>query len=149
LKTPDLNSLIDISLRLKAKGIVHALGGSGLLFAHGLVEEVGDWDLTTDASLPQVRSCLTGLDWEKGSASNEFRSDYLLRVSSIGTKIEIIGGFTILRNSKAYRILTKVNGLWNQIPLGDLKVWKRAYELMGRPQKAELIELALRKYEVP
>jgi hypothetical protein len=48
---PPLEPLRAVLARLEAAGVPHALGGSGLLAALGLVERVNDWDVTCDADL--------------------------------------------------------------------------------------------------
>jgi hypothetical protein len=46
---PPLAPLLEVHARLDRAGIAHALGASGLLFALGLWDHVGDWDINVEA----------------------------------------------------------------------------------------------------
>src|ERR1700712_3770045 len=62
LKTPPLSGVRAAVAALESAGLGVALGGSGLLAAHGLVERVGDWDLTTDAAVDDVLEALVAAE---------------------------------------------------------------------------------------
>lgn len=67
-------------------GVRCALGGSGLLLSLGLVDRVGDWDLTTDAPLERVEAALQG--WQAARVAGgrpPHASNYVLRVALPGT----------------------------------------------------------------
>ncbi len=94
-RIPSLVALKLISTRLSAVGVNHALGGSGLLYALGLLEEVKDWDITTDATFEAVLLVLQGLEWKRIPPSDTFKSEYFININIDGTPIHLIGGFAI------------------------------------------------------
>jgi hypothetical protein len=57
---PPIAPLLDRVTRLERAGLTVALGGSGLLAALGLTDQVRDWDLTTDATLETAQAALAG-----------------------------------------------------------------------------------------
>jgi hypothetical protein len=143
LTTPPLTGLRAAVAALEAAGLEVALGGSGLLAAHGLVERVGDWDLTTDASLDAVLEALAAGEVPvfaaRDGAPDEapYASEALL---SLAGSVDLIVGFAILDDDgTAVRLPTRVSGRWNDLPLGDLAVWEQAYVLLGRADRAALL----------
>jgi hypothetical protein len=137
LVTPPLSGARAAVAALEAAGLEVALGGSGLLAAHGLVERVGDWDLTTDAPVDDVLEALVAAeipvfaarDGAPDEAPHASRALLSLRGS-----VDLIVGFALLDGDGAQIPLpTRITGRWNDLPLGDLAVWRQAYALLGRP----------------
>ena len=137
--TPSFAALKQVSDRLKEANIDHALGGTGLLFALGLIGEVHDWDITVEAPLELIEPMLAGLIWEPVGPSEAFSSDFLIRIFLEGAVIEIISGFTILRSGQKHRIPFSVAGQWKGVPLANPKTWQKAYELMGQIHKSKAL----------
>ncbi|WP_155891947.1 hypothetical protein [Conexibacter woesei] len=137
LTTPPLSGVRAAVAALESAGLEVALGGSGLLAAHGLVERVNDWDLTTDAPVDAVLEALfaaelpvfAARDGAPDEAPHASRALFSLRGS-----VDLIVGFALL-DSDGTRIPlpTRVTGHWNTLPLGDLAVWRQAYTLLGHP----------------
>jgi hypothetical protein len=63
----------DVIAALQVHGVVAAVGGSGLLAALGLVDQVRDWDVTTDAATETVEVALrsTGLTYTRTVAGDQ------------------------------------------------------------------------------
>lgn len=83
---PDPQELLPLVRVLLRAGVRCALGGSGLLLSLGLVDRVGDWDLTTDAPLERVEAALQG--WQAARVAGgrpPHASNYVLRVALPGT----------------------------------------------------------------
>ena len=85
-KTPPLEPLRDVVARLEARGLVCALGGSGLLAALRLEDSVRDWDVTTDAPIEAVRDALAGTasTWK---GSDEIHAD-LVALAGVDRVVE-------------------------------------------------------------
>lgn len=141
MSTPSLNALKNVSAKLTEKGIAHALGGSGLLYALGLTQKVGDWDLMTNASFEILEPVLANWTWKRLGISGHFASHYLVQIELESSVIEIIGGFAIRDASgEVHRIPSDVSGYWNNIPLARPEAWLQAYRLMNRHDKVKILE---------
>ncbi len=139
MQTPDFSALKEISSRLKKAGIKHALGGSGLMASLGLVKDVRDWDLTTDAEWETVEPLLKGLSYEVKPPTELFPSKYLCVIKIENTSIDLIGGFAIRTSSEVFNVPTLVIKEWEEVPVGSPAVWAKAYSLMGRFEKSNLL----------
>lgn len=127
---------------LESAGLDVALGGSGLLAAHGLVDRVNDWDLTTDAPVDAVLEALASAELPvfaaRDGAPDEppFASEAVFRLPG---SVELIISFALLDDDgQRIALPTRVTGRWNDLPLGDLTVWEQAYTLLGHPDRASL-----------
>jgi hypothetical protein len=121
---------------LRNAGIEVALGGSGLLFALGLTNSVGDWDLTTDAPVDVVVETL-GSKARRGPRTAPYTTSAFLQV---GEHIEVLVGFAV----DGVHFPTVVTGEWNDVPLGDPVVWMDAYRALGRSAKSATLQEYLR-----
>lgn len=144
----EIKDLVRITDELKESGISCALGGSGLLHALGLVEQVNDWDLLVECSKEKLLKVIQRYSWqEQSSGDGLFASEYRIQVVPIS--IDFIGYFA-LRSSKGIVRLPlekeeaegKRNGnrhTWHGISLSAPEIWYVAYKMMGREPKAELL----------
>lgn len=141
MNTPSLAAILEISERFKAGKINFALGGSGLLYALGLIDEVNDWDLTTNEDFLKVSESLIGLEYTKVEHSNIFKSDFLLKLTLQNSNIDIIGNFKLaLPNGDLHKVSCRISGYWNNIPLADPNEWLNAYQIMGMENKASKLK---------
>ena len=129
---PGLEALEAICRRLSAAGIEHALGGSGLLAAHGFPIRCRDWDLLTEAPLDSIKDALSGLELRILGSSPAYPSDYLVQLAAGERCVEIIGRFAIRTPTGLVRIPTRVAGHRGAVPLCDPRDWLRAYRAMAR-----------------
>ena len=133
---PPLAYLADASRRLAAAGVPHALGASGLLFAHGLVDHVGDWDVQVEADRVVVEPLFADLAPRYvGSSGVHADSKLVLHDGAV----ELILRFAFVVPAGVARVPTLVDGEWQGIPLGALEAWAAAYALLERPAKADLV----------
>ena len=140
LRMPSLGALLEIRNRLHDRGITFALGGSGLLASLGLVESVRDWDLTTDSSWDDMKPAVEGLQYILIPPNGIYVTEYLCQITLGGAVLEVMGKFAIFTASgKKHPIRTLINHEWNGVPVGCPQEWARAYELIGRPEKARLL----------
>jgi hypothetical protein len=132
--------LLEVHGRLSDAGIVHSLGGSGLLAAHGLVDRVRDWDLTTDATLDRLLPVVDELRPAYVGSSGRHSDSKLV---FDGGTVELIVRFALVNENRVARIPTFVRGAWEGIPLGSLEAWAVAYALMERTHRSEPMFLHL------
>ena len=113
----------------------------GLLAAHGLVDEVRDGDLTTDAPSPLVRAVLDGWPWRDAAVRDGI---YATRdrfvVDAADHEIDVLVGFAVHDGAHRVDFPVRVTGEGNGLPLADPAVWARAYRLIGRPGRAAVLE---------
>lgn len=129
---PGWVELASICRHLSAAGIVHALGGSGLLAVHGFPIRPRDWDLTTDAAWSELHPALEALTCTRRGPSPAYPSQYLVRIPAGDREIELIGRFAIRTPTTVVRIPTRVSGRLGDVPLADPRDWLTAYRAMAR-----------------
>lgn len=135
-----LQSLHFVLDRLQSAGLIAALGGSGLLYAHGLVADCHDWDLTTDAAPEAVAAGLGDLPWQdRTSRDGRFATACRFVVQVDGEEIDLMSRFAIPTEAGVCSIPTRVDDQWQGVPLGSLEAWAVAYRLMGRHAKADMV----------
>lgn len=122
------------------------LGGSGLLAVLGLVQDVGDLDITVAASaLDQVRGALE--PWspriEVGDAPLPWCSDWIARTLVDGVEVDVIGGFCLVTPRGRVEVPQELGGYLDvdgvAIPLADPGAWWWVYRAY-KPAKAALLE---------
>jgi hypothetical protein len=137
---PPLQPLLQVVNALQTKGITAALGGSGLLHSLGLVDSVRDWDLTTDAPLEQVSAALGDIPWHMvRHGDQDYGTAYRINITPDGADIDLMGSFAVRTEAGLCRLPTLVSSVWNGVPVGSPEVWAVAYQLIGRPPKAQLL----------
>ncbi len=137
---PPFAALERVAQRLQSNGITYALGASGLLHAHGFVARVGDWDLTTDAPLEDVRRVFQDVPHEFCGNSG-ILTDHKLRLED--GDVELIIHMSLAVEGGDVHVPTFVRGTWRGIPLGSLEAWAVAYAIMDRPERTETAFAAL------
>lgn len=131
--SPPLALLCGAVERLERGGVTVALGGSGLLAALGLVETVGDWDLTTDDPFGRVAAALAGEPYTD-HGSDDLHADRKLVLAD--GAVELILGLAFHVAGGVVRIPTMVSARVEGIPLGSPECWAVAYDLLGRREKS-------------
>jgi hypothetical protein len=139
---PPIEPLRRALARLEAAGVPHALGGSGLLAALGLVDHVNEWDVTCDADLDRLAEIFAGQPHERFGNSG-CHADHKLNLEGGG--IELIARFAFFVEGGVVRIPTRVTARWRELPVGSPEGWAVAYALMGElenaPRRTERAEL--------
>jgi len=139
--TPPIEPLRRVLARLEAAGVPHALGGSGLLAALGLIDRVGDWDVTCEAALEPLAAVFPGEPQER-FGNNGCHADEKLVLE--GGSIELIARFAFFVAGGIVRIPTRVSARWRDLPVGSPEGWAVAYallgELEGSPRRTERAE---------
>ena len=133
---PPFEPLAVASRRLTEARVPHALGASGLLFAHGLATHARDWDVTVEADHATVEPLFRDLG-PRFVGSSGVHADSKLVLN--GGTVELILRFAFVVPGGIVRVPTLVDGTWRGIPLGALEAWACAYALLDRPAKADLV----------
>jgi hypothetical protein len=136
---PAFEALVEISSRLNSANIIFALGGSGMLAALGLTQEVHDWDITTDANWSEVEPVLVGLNYQMIATKDPYASKYLCKIQMDETSIDLIGTMAIVKDGIKREFQTVVDGKWRGIPLSSIEPWIGIYQALGRTEKANLL----------
>ena len=133
---PPFAPLAEASRRLATAGVPHALGASGLLFAHGLADHARDWDVTVEADRADVELLFEDTAPRFVGSSGVHADSKLVLHDGV---VELILRFAFVVPGGIVRVPTLVDGSWRGIPLGALEAWAAAYALLERPAKADLV----------
>jgi len=134
-------TLQSVTRMLDRAGVDYVVGGSGMLLGLGLVDDVRDWDLMTDAPEAEVQAALAGMKWTKDSGTSElYGSSCKLRIEGTEPEVEIIIGFAVRANADFCRMPALMDGIRDGLRVASPEVWMAAYELMGRHEKSALLE---------
>lgn len=137
-----------IARRLIEHEIMFAVGGSMMLWFHGIVQDFDDIDLMIKATdCEQVMTLLMGLGtMQTADPKRMYMTSCFLEFAIDGVAIDIIGGFAIntpkqclsfVFDERAIEEIVMVRQL--AIPLARLSDWLTYYELMGREDKQAMI----------
>lgn len=142
---PPWPALRSLAVALDGTGLTWRLGGSALLAAMGLTEEVGDLDVTLPADTLEAvqRACAEWvIDVAVGDAPAPWCSAWLVRLDIAGTAVDLIGGFAVRGRAGPVAVPLDVGGHLEvdgvSVPLADPAVWWWVYRAY-RPAKAALL----------
>jgi len=128
---PPLAPLHALLAPLAAAGIPHALGGSGLLAALGLVDRVNDWDVTVEADEHALAALYSAHAFTRHGNSGG-HADHKLTFAAERT--ELIVRFAFFVPGGIVRIPTVVTDRWNDVPIGSPAGWAAAYAIMAEQE---------------
>ncbi len=134
--------LKDICQSLNEHKIPFSLGGSGLLYFLGIVHDFNDWDLVLYCTESEAKAALLHYNQTQLKNSGIYTSSFFFQVTHQGVKFDIMGYFGVKNFGEDYKLPYKVSKHLGIIPLGDVKDWLKAYELMGRTDKVDIIKSA-------
>lgn len=132
-------------------GITWALGASMMLYFKGIARDFHDLDLmivNEDASIAQ--RILSEMGVLQPSVPNpKYKSKMFLEFVIDGIDVDLIAGFAIVSGATIHdcslrreQIVEKVSFEGEVIPLQSPALWREYYLLMGRNEKAALIDRA-------
>lgn len=139
---PPTDTAARIVAALEPIGAPVAIGGSGLLAALGLTDDVRDWDVTIDAEPDAVRAALTAAGYgyvDRTSTEPPYATAARLVVDAGDHEVDVVVGFALVDGARATPIPVAVTGHWRGLPIADPATWERAYRLLGRTGKADLL----------
>jgi hypothetical protein len=125
---PPLEPLLGLLAPLARAGFPHALGGSGLLAALGLIDRVNDWDVTIEAGVDAVAALYPAGGFARHGHGGG-HADHKLAFAT--EQVELIVGFAFFVPGGVVRIPTTVTRQWRGVPVGSPAAWAAAYALMG------------------
>lgn len=144
--TPPVEAVQSLFRLFERHGIPAALGGSGLLAALGMTEQVHDWDVTTDAAPQAIESVLVELElpYARALRQSPFATAACFTVDAGDHTIDVLSRFALDTPAGVVPVVTRTSGSWRGMPLGGAREWALAYRLMGRPDRAAALEAWLR-----
>jgi hypothetical protein len=137
-----------LARRFETRVIPFQLGGSGLLFAHGRVDRVGDLDLVfPEAARPGLEQVLVeqGGAVPRFDASQEpgFVSAWRCRYELDGQELDLSGAITLVIEGRRIPLPFIAGGFWDldgvNVPLAPLEQWALIYRV-HKPERALLFE---------
>lgn len=146
--------LLKIAHRLNEAGVEWALGASMMLYFKDITSEFHDIDLmVVDRDAECVRTILS----EMGELcppdpmpNPMYRTKAFMEFLIDSIEVDVMAGFAIVHAGTVYdcslredQIVEKMLLGTEVIPLQSPRLWCKYYRLMGRPQKADMIEKAL------
>ena len=148
-----LDVLAEVAQRFNSADITWAVGASLLLFLHGKTDFFHDIDLmVTVADAVKARDILLDLGTFQPPRPNiGYRTKVFEEYIIDGVELDLMAGMVIVQDGINHDCslfprditgCTLVKG--QKIPLHSLSCWKRYYTLMGRPEKADIIEKSAR-----
>lgn len=144
---PSIGVVTRIVAELRSCDLPVAVGGSALLASLGLVTRVRDWDVTCEGDPVDVAAALDrlGLAWSApASAGRPFATRARLVVDAGDHEIDVLVGLAAWDGEEVVPFPVRATGTWLGLPVADPEVWARAYRLIGRTERAELLDAWLR-----
>ena len=142
--------VLSLAKELNSSNILWGIGGSYLLKAYGIVEEVHDLDIivATEDILKAIQVLDTIAEQKSIPVKDEYKTKHFSVYSYEGLSIDVMSTFRIEHLAGIYEFVfdelsiverRRVNGI--ELPLTSLEDWLIAYKLMrGRESKVEMIE---------
>ena len=135
-----------IAHRLNEAHVQWALGASMLLYFKSITSEFHDIDLmVADHDAECVRTILSD-----PMPNPMYRTKAFMEFLIDSIEVDVMAGFAIVHEGTVYdcslredQIVEKMRLGTEVIPLQSPQLWCKYYRLMGRPQKADMIEKAL------
>ncbi|KAK3185246.1 hypothetical protein K4F52_005946 [Lecanicillium sp. MT-2017a] len=143
IQHPDINTVSEIVKYLRREGLPVAVGGSALLASLGIVDHVNDWDVTTEGDISKVTRALVagGFEWKRLlDTERPFATAARFVVHASDHDIDVIVGFAAWDGDEVVELPVRESHTWLGLPMADPAVWARAYRLIGRTQRAELLD---------
>ena len=143
-----------IAHRLNEAHVQWALGASMLLYFKGITSAFHDIDLmVADHDAECVRTILSEMGELRPSdpmSDPRYRTKAFMEFLIDSIEVDVMAGFAIVHEGTVYdcslrkdQIVEKMLLGTEVIPLQSPRLWREYYRLMGRPQKADMIEKAL------
>lgn len=143
-----LSVLSKMALEFNRQNLIWAVGASLLLYLKGYVDDFHDIDLmVADTDAEKMENILRAMGSLQPSAKGSYETKHFREFIIDGVDVDMMGGFSIVRDGKAYDCDLKPSQIaeyaelhGQRIPLHSVALWRRYYALMGREQKVELID---------
>jgi len=142
--------VLNLAKALNSNNVLWGIGGSYLLKAYGIVEEVHDLDIiVAENDISKVIQVLDAIAERKPRpVKEEYKTKHFYVYSYDGLSIDVMSAFRIIHTTGIYEFVLdemsiverrNINNI--KIPFTSLEDWLIAYKLMkGRESKIEMIE---------
>lgn len=148
--------LLKIAHRLNEAHVEWALGASMLMYFKGITSEFHDIDLmVAERNTECVRKILSEMGESCPSESIQnpmYRTKTFMEFIIDSVEVDVMAGFAIVKDGKVYDCALHKEQIVEKMPLGEEVVplqspllWCKYYRLMGRTEKAEMIEKAIER----
>lgn len=143
-----LETLVKIAKIINERGYTWAIGGSCMMYLHGIVDSFHDIDIMV--SIEDAESSkqeLLKLGTLEKSTPGMYATKHFYEFVIDNVDIDVMAGFAIIKDNMLYDcsfikenidMIKVIDGV--DIPLESLEKWKRYYYLMGRENKVNLIK---------
>ena len=147
-KEQKLQLLSALAAEFNRQNITWAVGASLLLYLRGYVEDFHDIDLmVTAADAAAMEEILRAHGKLQPSENGNYATKCFREFVIDGIDVDMIGGFAIIRDGKVYdcdlypsQISGYADVYGQKIPLHSVDLWKTYYLLMGRDEKAAILD---------
>ena len=148
--------LLRIAHRLNEAHVEWALGASMLLYFKGITSDFHDNDLmVADRDAECVRTILSEMGElcpPNPKPNPMYRTKAFMEFLIDSVEVDVMAGFAIVKDGKVYDCALRKEQIVEKMPLGEEVIplqspllWCKYYRLMGRPEKAEMIEKAMER----
>lgn len=147
--------LVKVAKEFNKENITWAIGSSYLLKEKGLIDVCNDLDIFVSLEdIEKVKKILDGIGKiEESKDSKNFKSVYFLEYNIDGIDIDVMAGFTVIKNNHIYKYILDNNSIVENIVKEDTKIyytsledWFVIYQLInGREEKVLKIKNELLK----
>lgn len=143
-----------IAHRFNEAHVVWALGASMMLYLKGIAPAFHDIDLMiSNEDVACVRRILSEMGALQPANPNlKYQTKTFLEFVIDGIDVDVMAGFSILNNGTLYdcslqeqQIVERMQLGSERIPMQSPALWCEYYRLMGRPEKVQMIEKALKE----
>ncbi|WP_337879065.1 hypothetical protein [Rheinheimera sp.] len=120
------------------------IGGSFLLYCHGLLQQAQDLDLVcTPEFFPEARQLLLRLGDELNVEPHPcYCSQHFCRIQTALGVIELMAGIQVMQNNHLHSFSFRPDQIqWqHSYPLMSLQDWLHLYRLFNRPHRVQQLE---------
>lgn len=148
--------LLRIVHRLNEAGVEWALGASMLLYFRGITSDFHDIDLmVADHDAECVRTILSEMGElcpPNPKPNPMYRTKAFMEFLIDSVEVDVMAGFAIVKDGNVYDCALRKEQIVEKMPLGEEVIplqspllWCKYYRLMGRPERADMIEKAMER----
>ena len=145
-----------IAHRLNEAHVRWALGASMLLYFKGITSSFHDIDLmVADHDAECVRTILSEMGElcpPNPKLNPMYRTKTFMEFLIDSVEVDVMAGFAIVKGGKVYDCALRKEQIVEKMPLGteviplqSPSLWCKYYRLMGRAEKAEMVEKAIER----
>ena len=142
-----LHVLSQIAKALNERGVIWAVGASGMLYLNGVTDTFHDLDImVSEACAECAEEALAALGrLIERNPNPQYRTKRFLEYTVADVEVDMMAGFVIVKGGISYPApfdethiekYVEVDG--QTVPLQSLSDWERYYTLMNRPAKAAM-----------